>query len=537
MPSIINLLYLSLILVSSIVCTFSESLEHEVEEAPLDSISKWCDTVPHPKPCKYFMARTPGMFDPKEKHEFRRMIVEVALDRAMAAQGHLWMWGEQCANHRERAAWSDCIRLYTHTIYQLNYTLYGLTSNSSFTDFDAQTWLSSSLTNLETCMSGSHDMNVTTFIWPHVSYNVSDLISNGLSVNEGLIDDFISSTNGTTTKYPSWVSREERKLLRVSRKLAATRAAFVVSKDRSSPYRTIQSAIDAAARSRIRGRKVIHIKRGIYKENIYVGPYNNDIMLVGDGMRNTIITSSRSAKSGYTTYSSSTAGIDGLRFMARDITFQNAAGPQMGQAVAFRSSSDLSVLYKCAFIGYQDTLFVHSQRQFYKMCYIFGTIDIIFGNAAVVFQNCMIYARVPVHGQANVITAQGRADPNQNTGIVMHGCRIMADEDLKGKTASITTYLGRPWQEYSRTIIMRSYLGGLVNSAGWMPWKSAGFLSTLYYAEYQNFGPGARLHHRVKWPGYHIITRPNAVSQFSVERFIAGRKWLPETGVPFSPGV
>ncbi|KMT15907.1 hypothetical protein BVRB_3g055940 [Beta vulgaris subsp. vulgaris] len=532
----LNLVFFSLILFTSIACTLSESQEYD-EEAPPDDISKWCDGVPHPKACKYFMARTPGVFEPKEKADFRRMLVEVALDRAMAAQGHLWMWGQKCETHSERAAWADCIRLYSHTIIQLNYTLYGLTSNSSFTDFDAQTWLSSSLTNLETCMSGSQDMNVTSFIWPHVAYNVSDLISNGLAVNEGLIEEFINSTSLNTTKYPSWVSHDERKLLQVSRKLAASRAAFVVAKDGSSPYRTVQSAIDAAARSRIRGRKVIHVRRGVYRENIYVGPYNNDIMLVGDGMRYTIVTSSRSARSGYTTYSSATAGIDGLRFMARDITFQNAAGAQMGQAVALRSSSDLSVFYRCAFLGYQDTLFVHSQRQFYKMCYIFGTIDIIFGNAAVVFQNCMIYARLPVFGQANVITAQGRVDPNQNTGIVMHGCRIMADHDLSRKIRTVQTYLGRPWQRYSRTIIMRSYMGPLVNPAGWMPWKSSGFLSTLYYAEYGNFGPGARLHRRVRWPGYHIITRPNAVSQFSVERFIAGRKWLPATGVPFSPGV
>ncbi|KNA10727.1 hypothetical protein SOVF_141610 [Spinacia oleracea] len=541
MASSLNfILFLSLTLFASIARTAFSEFDDPGGDAPHDEINKWCDTVPHPKSCKYFMARTPGVFEPKQKSDFRRMIVEAALDRAMAAQGHLWMWGEKCANHSERAAWADCIRLYSHTIIQLNYTLYGLTSNSSFTDFDAQTWLSSSLTNLDTCMSGSRDMNVTSFIWPHVAYNVSDLISNGLAVNEGLIDEFVNTTTSNSTNstnYPSWVSHHERRLMKVSRRVAALNAMFVVSKDRSSPYRTVQSAIDAAARSRIRGRKVIHVRRGVYKENIYVGPYNNDIMLVGDGMRYTIITSSRSARSGYTTYSSATAGIDGLRFMARDITFQNAAGPEMGQAVALRSSSDLSVFYKCAFLGYQDTLFVHSQRQFYKMCYIFGTIDLIFGNAAVVFQSCMIYARVPVLGQANVITAQGRVDPNQNTGIVMHGCRIMADQDLSRKIRTVTTYLGRPWQQYSRTIIMRSYMGPLVNGAGWMPWKSSGYLSTLYYAEFGNFGPGARLHNRVRWPGYHIITRPNAVRQFSVERFIAGRKWLPETGVPFSPGV
>jgi len=223
--------------------------------------------------------------------------------------------------------------------------------------------------------------------------------------------------------------------------------------------------------------------------------------------------------------------------MARDITFRNTAGPSMEQAVALRSSSDLSVYYRCAFIGYQDTLFVHSQRQFYKMCYIYGTIDIIFGNAAVVFQSCIINVRKPVWGQANVITAQGRADPNQNTGIVIHSSRITANWDLAPRIGSVATYLGRPWQKYSRTIIMKSFLDRLVNPVGWLEWRGNRYVNTLYYAEYKNFGPGSGVRKRVRWGGFHAITNPNAVSQFTVGSFIAGRAWLPGTGVPFSAGL
>lgn len=105
------------------------------------------------------------------------------------------------------------------------------------------------------------------------------------------------------------------------------------------------------------------------------------------------------------------AAVTGEGFIARGITFRNTAGPQNNQAVAMRSGSDLSVFYRCGFEGYQDTLYVHSQRQFYKECYIYGTVDFIFGNAAVVLQNCMIMARRAMLGQQNVVTAQGRSDP------------------------------------------------------------------------------------------------------------------------------
>ncbi|KAL8533467.1 hypothetical protein ACS0TY_009745 [Phlomoides rotata] len=87
------------------------------------------------------------------------------------------------------------------------------------------------------------------------------------------------------------------------------------------------------------------------------------------------------------------AGLKGDDFIARGITFENTAGPYKHQAMVLRSGSDFSVFYKCGFKGYQDTLYVHSQCQFYCDCDIYGTVDFIFGDATTVFQNCNIYVR------------------------------------------------------------------------------------------------------------------------------------------------
>lgn len=48
-------------------------------------------------------------------------------------------------------------------------------------------------------------------------------------------------------------------------------------------------------------------------------------------------------------------GVSGDGFWARDMTFENTAGPAKEQAVALRVSSDLSAFYRCSFRGYQDT--------------------------------------------------------------------------------------------------------------------------------------------------------------------------------------
>lgn len=106
-------------------------------------------------------------------------------------------------------------------------------------------------------------------------------------------------------EFPSWFSVHDRKLLRAS----SVKANVVVAKDGSGNYRTVQAAINVAAKRRSKSKRfVIYVKRGVYRENIEVGIGNDNIMMVGDGMRHTVITGSRSVGGGYTTYSSATAG-------------------------------------------------------------------------------------------------------------------------------------------------------------------------------------------------------------------------------------
>lgn len=226
----------------------------------------------------------------------------------------------------------------------------------------------------------------------------------------------------------------------------------------------------------------------------------------------------------------------GQGFVAVNLTIRNTAGAIKHQAVALRNGADLSTFYSCSFEGYQDTLYVHSLRQFYTECDIYGTVDFIFGNAAVVFQNCNIYPRLPMSGQFNAITAQGRTDPNQNTGISMQNCNIRAADDLASDNGTTMTYLGRPWKAYSRTVYMQSYMDNLINSAGWQQWSGDFALSTLYYAEYSNTGPGSDTTNRVTWPGYHVINATDA-GNFTVSSFLLGDDWLPQTGAPYSSSL
>jgi pectinesterase len=230
------------------------------------------------------------------------------------------------------------------------------------------------------------------------------------------------------------------------------------------------------------------------------------------------------------------AAVVGGNFLARDLTIENSAGPSKHQAVALRVGADLSAFYRCSFVGYQDTLYVHSLRQFFRECDIYGTIDFVFGNSAVVLQSCNLYARRPMASQSNIYTAQGRTDPNQNTGISIQKCKVAAASDLAAVQSSFRTYLGRPWKQYSRTVYLQSELDSVVDPAGWLEWDGTFALDTLYYGEYQNTGAGASTSNRVKWKGYRVISSSEA-STFTVGSFIDGDVWLAGTSIPFSTGL
>lgn len=212
-------------------------------------------------------------------------------------------------------------------------------------------------------------------------------------------------------------------------------------------------------------------------------------------------------------------------FVAVSMGFRNTAGPEKHQAVAIRIQADRSIFLNCRMDGYQDTLYAQTHRQYYRGCVITGTIDFIFGDASAIFQNCLISLRKPLDNQQNIVTAQGRTDRRETTGIVLQNCRILPDDDLVPKVRQVKSYLGRPWKEFSRTIVMESTIGELIQPEGWLPWEGDFALSTLYYAEYNNNGPGAAVTARVKWPGYKVINKDEAL-EYTVGPFIQGDDWL-----------
>ncbi|KAM3287796.1 hypothetical protein P3S67_021226 [Capsicum chacoense] len=84
---------------------------------------------------------------------------------------------------------------------------------------------------------------------------------------------------------------------------------------------------------------------------------------------------------------------------------------------------------------------------------------------------------------------------------------------------------------------IHGWLRSFIHPNGWMPWVGTTAPSTIFYAEYNNFGPGAKTNKRVNWKGLKLKLTSKIVSKFTVKPFTQGDKWLPATGVPFKAGL
>ncbi|KAI7734135.1 hypothetical protein M8C21_010346 [Ambrosia artemisiifolia] len=516
-----------------------------IRPKPTKAISRVCSRTLYQNLCVQSFLDFPGSLSASDKE-----LVHISVNMSLRHVGHALYTSTDINNlemsSRVRSAYNDCLELLEESVDQLQQSLDVATSSSSSSKErveDVMTWLSASLTNQDTCTDGLSDAEEGEVkkLMQEKLKDLAELVSNSLAIytsakDESDGDPIIQNKRRLMgNQFPEWMSKNERRLMEMP--AAAIQADIVVSKDGNATFKTIKEAIKKAPQKSGR-RFIIYVKAGRYEESdLKVGRKKTNLMFIGDGKGKTVITGGISVADHVTTFHTASFAATGAGFMARDITFENYAGPEKHQAVALRIGADHSVIYRCSIIGYQDSLYVHSQRQFYRECDIYGTVDFIFGNAAVVLQNCNIYARKPMDRQKITITAQNRKDPNQNTGISIHSCKLLAQPDLVASNGSFQTFLGRPWKKYSRTVYLLSYMGDHIDPMGWLEWDGSFALDTLYYGEYMNYGPGAAVGRRVKWPGYRVITSAIEASRFTVAKFIYGSTWLPATGVAFLAGL
>ena len=267
---------------------------------------------------------------------------------------------------------------------------------------------------------------------------------------------------------------------------------YVVAKDGSGDFFTVQEAINAVPDFRKNKRTTILVRSGEYKEKLIVPASKINISMIGE--EGAVITNDGYAKKlnalgdEMSTSGSSTAYIYAPDFYAENITFANTAG-RVGQAVACFIEGDRVYFKHCRFIGNQDTLYTYGKesRQYYEDCYIEGTVDFIFGWSTAVFRNCEI------HSVGNGYVTAPATDKGKQYGYVFWNCRLTAAPEAK------SVYLSRPWRPYAQVVYIECQLGKHILPAGWDNWRNPANEKTVFFAEYKNTGEGANTKQRVSY--------------------------------------
>ena len=223
----------------------------------------------------------------------------------------------------------------------------------------------------------------------------------------------------------------------------------------------------------------------------------------------------------------------------RGLTIENAAAPResVGQCIALFAESDLFTCEDCTLLSAQDTLYTgplpprevipggflgptqllprRAQRHIYRRCTIKGDVDFIFGGAAAWFEDCDIVSvnaytdgRVPSGYAAAASTPE-----EQKYGYVFHRCRFLAGEGVPDQCM----YLGRPWREYAKTVLLHCFIGPHIKPEGWDDWGKPAFHEHGFYAEYGCTGPGSDLSARAAFA--HVLTDAQA-AEYTLESFL-----------------
>ncbi|MDR1527717.1 MAG: Ig-like domain-containing protein [Dysgonamonadaceae bacterium] len=250
---------------------------------------------------------------------------------------------------------------------------------------------------------------------------------------------------------------------------------FVVAQDGSGNGTTIQSAFNAAPTD---GTPfLVFVKNGRYEERPSLPSNKSHVSLIGQSRENVIVTASvYSGLNGATTSTCQTLEILADHFYMENITVENAAGVNAGQAVALKDYGKYNAYKNIQLLGHQDThLTGNNSIQYYQRCDIRGTVDFIFGGGDIFFDECLLYCIGRSNG--DVITAPSTL-ASSSWGYVFRECTIDGDP----ATQNNKYQLGRPWQNAPRAVFINTLMQILPTAAGW---TNMGVIPALF-AEYNS---------------------------------------------------
>ncbi|WP_438448904.1 pectinesterase family protein [Gorillibacterium sp. sgz5001074] len=261
-------------------------------------------------------------------------------------------------------------------------------------------------------------------------------------------------------------------------------------------YKSVQAAVNSVPTANT-SRVVILVKEGQYVEHLRIAsPY---ISLVGEDRDRVNINfydrvlspEGGSTEDRNAVYIKSTA----TGFTAENLTFENTYrylgdGTKSNESAdALRVDADRSLFVNVKLVGYQDTLYAASNRQYYYKSYILGNVDFIYGGAQALFEDSDIVFRYNAKKNSGYVTAPNTA-ADKSYGYIFNNSRITAEEGAFGSKYM----LARPWGAAGAATFINTYMGGIVNKTVPYADMSGNLWVNARFNEYYTYGGGFAIH-------------------------------------------
>ncbi|KAF5931662.1 hypothetical protein HYC85_027833 [Camellia sinensis] len=497
--------------------------------SPAASLKAVCSVTQYPDSCFSSINALEASNSTTDPKELFKLSLKVVFDELSKIASFPDTLISQINDTQVQSALEVCKTVIEDAVYRLNDSISSMDANPgekilTIPNIDGlKTWLSAAITDQETCFDALMEANSSLIDEVRLTMkNSTEFASNSLAIVAEVMAIMVDVNVPIHRKllgvsdsgFPEWVGAAERRLLQA----ATVKANLVVAQDGSGNYRTIGEAV-AMVPKKSKSRFVIYVKAGTYVENVNLDKNTWNVMMYGDGMNQTIVSGSLNVVDGTATFLSATFAVSGTGLHCKKYG-----------VLEHRRSNEATSCSGPVFVRLIRTPFTPTPTA--NSTAIATSSALLTSYSAtprLSSKTCNIQPRQPLTNQFDTITAQGKTDKNQNTGISIQKCFVSSFDNL-----TAATYLGRPWKNYSTTVVMETNIGSFLNPLGWVPWNGpADPPSTIFYAEYQNTGPGSNVTNRVKWTGYRSNITKSQASKFTVKSFIDGDVWLPTTNVVF----
>lgn len=253
--------------------------------------------------------------------------IKATLKEAKDAIQMITKFNTLSVSYREQLAIEDCKELLDFSVSELAWSLTEMKKiragdKNVHYEGNLKTWLSAALSNQDTCLEGFEgtDRHLENFIKGSLE-QVNQLIANVLALYTQLhslpfkpprnitsnhpFTNLENSSESEDMDLPNWITDGDQELLNASPLRMHVDA--IVALDGTGNYQTITEAISEAP-SYSNRRYIIYVKKGVYRENIDMKRKKTNIMLVGDGIGETVVTGNRNFMQGWTTFRTATVG-------------------------------------------------------------------------------------------------------------------------------------------------------------------------------------------------------------------------------------